>query len=59
LKALYILSSLRSAKAKESWFTPRTGEYGSIGTVDCAEKVSFEPPFDAEGRDWVLVVDAI
>ena len=53
------LSSLKSAKAKASWFDPRTGAYHEIGEVERGEKVTFEPPFDAAGRDWVLVVDAI
>jgi len=53
------LSSLKSATAKASWFNPRTGTYSEIGEVERNEKVTFQPPFDETGRDWVLVVDAI
>ena len=53
------LRSMRGARARAGWHNPRNGAYSKIGEVECGEKVNFAPPYDAEGRDWVLVVDAL
>ncbi len=52
------LRSLRSSRAQASWHDPRTGARRAIGVVECGAKQPFAPPYDAHGRDWVLVVEA-
>ena len=53
------LRSLRGQQAKAQWFNPRSGTYTEIGTVECREKQTFNPPYDQQGRDWVLALDAL
>jgi hypothetical protein len=39
------------------WFNPRTGQATLIGETPNQATMSFEPPTNAEGEDWVLVLD--
>lgn len=39
------------------WYDPRTGEASYIGEYDNKGIVSFIPPSDGDGNDWVLVLD--
>ena len=39
------------------WLNPRTGETTALGAMDNQEHLEFEPPTQAPGEDWVLVLD--
>ncbi len=39
------------------WFNPRTGKATALGTLRNEKKLSFEPPTNVSGEDWVLVLD--
>lgn len=48
-----------SARARATWFDPRTGERTAIGTVELAGERTFDPPGEARrGNDWVLILEA-
>ena len=53
------LRTLRTKAANATWFNPRSGAYSAIGQVQCSEKQTFTPPYDPEGRDWILALDAL
>jgi hypothetical protein len=40
-----------------TWYNPRTGTSVAGGEVAGGREQSLQPPFDPEGRDWVLVLD--
>jgi len=48
------LSKLSGAKVNASWFSPRTEEATSAGSITEKKRHEFEPPADG---DWVLVLD--
>jgi hypothetical protein len=49
---------ISGARARASWFNPRTGETASLGTLENAGERSFDPPgVEQPGNDWVLVLD--
>jgi hypothetical protein len=39
------------------WYNPRTGEATSMGEMTNDRTIQFAPPTNAEGEDWVLVLD--
>lgn len=39
------------------WYDPRTGQAQSDGRITRASSVTFTPPSQGEGQDWVLVLD--
>jgi hypothetical protein len=45
---------------KASWFNPRSGKIGVIGTFKTSGIQSFDPPGEEiKGNDWVLILDRI
>lgn len=52
--------NLTGTKIKASWYNPRNGQITSIGTVVKTKALKFNPPGkEANGNDWVLIIDAI
>lgn len=39
------------------WFNPRTGAAKALGVMPQKSKMSFAPPTNVRGEDWVLVLD--
>jgi hypothetical protein len=39
------------------WFNPRNGQATPLGTLRNARRLSFAPPTNAPGEDWVFVLD--
>jgi hypothetical protein len=52
------LSRLSGSQIRAWWYNPRTGAPREIGLFEKTEQ-QFQPPWDPEGRDWVLVLDDV
>ena len=48
---------LAAAELRGWWFNPRTGKATAFGAMPNRKKISFEPPTNVPGEDWVLVLD--
>jgi hypothetical protein len=48
---------LAAAELRGWWFNPRTGKATALGAMPNRKKISFEPPTNVPGEDWVLVLD--
>jgi len=48
---------LAGGELRSWWFNPRTGKATALGTKRNEKKLSFEPPTNVPGEDWVLVLD--
>ena len=51
------LTLLAGDKVRAWWFNPRDGVATLLGELEKKPDAEFKPPFDARGRDWVLVLD--
>ena len=51
------LKAIKSEKVKVTYFNPRTGASIDGGVTEGNREESFQPPFDPEGRDWVIILD--
>jgi hypothetical protein len=51
------MGKISGDKVKAYWYDPRTGEATYIGEYDNKDTVTFIPPKDGDGNDWVLVLD--
>lgn len=50
-------TAVHGAQIRVTWFNPRTGKNVDGGMVAGGAEYTLQPPFDPEGRDWVLVLD--
>ncbi len=48
---------LAAAGLRGWWLNPRTGKTTALGAMPNRKKMSFEPPTNVPGEDWVLVLD--
>lgn len=53
------LGVLAAPTVTASWYDPRTGETQLIGEFENTGIVSFVPPSNGRGNDWVLVLDGL
>ena len=54
------LRQLDAARAKATWYDPRTGRRAEIGDYAVVNDESFDPPgWPREGNDWVLALEQI
>lgn len=51
------LSELAGERVHATCYNPRSGASVDLGTVAGGGEESFQPPFDPDGRDWVLILD--
>ena len=51
------LTLLSGEAVRAWWFNPRDGATTLIGEVPKTADAVFGPPYDARGRDWILVLD--
>ena len=49
--------AVRGETLQVTWLNPRTGGTVDGGTVPGGQEQLLQPPFDPNGRDWVLVLD--
>ena len=48
---------LAAAELRGWWLNPRTGKANRLGTLRNQKTMTFEPPTNTPGEDWVLVLD--
>jgi hypothetical protein len=54
------MGKISGEKVQAAWFDPRTGEETVIGEFENNGVQSFDPPGEqADGNDWVLILDSI
>jgi len=51
------LAQLAPARVKATYYNPRSGESIGGGEVEGKKEQAFQPPFDPNGRDWVVLLD--
>jgi hypothetical protein len=50
-------NTIKADKIAVSYYNPRTGETVAGDVVEGGKEHQFQPPFDPEGRDWVIILD--